>query len=162
MNNSNVALVTNASHLKVSWNCIDICTAEPDITAVHLPIVSTVLDNPGDLAAHARLHGKPFNCAHCSYSNTDIRNLPSHMRVHSRDAPFTCKMCGQKFVHSNQLIRHKPKCAKSLLKQDDWHYQKKHLIQWDSNIDHNPYVAPEWTITRCNTELSDETKMELF
>ena len=65
--------------------------------------------HPGDLAAHARSHGKLFNCAHCLYSNTDIRNLCSHMRVHSRDAPFTCKMCGQKFVHSNQLVRHKPK-----------------------------------------------------
>ena len=74
---------------------------------------------PGDLAAHVRSHGKPFNCAHCSYSNTDIWNLHSHMRVHSRDAPFTCKMCGQKFVHSNQLVRHKPKCAKNLLKQDN-------------------------------------------
>ena len=80
--------------------------------------------HPGDLAVLARSHGKPFNCAHCSYSNTDIRNLDSHMRVHSRDAPFTCKMCGQKFVHSNQLVRHKPKCASNKLKQDDWHYQK--------------------------------------
>ena len=74
--------------------------------------------HPGDLAAHARSHGKPFNCAHCSYSNTDIRNLRSHMRVHSREAPFTCKMCGQKFVHSNQLVRYKPKCASNKLKQD--------------------------------------------
>ena len=74
--------------------------------------------HPGDLAAHVRSHGKPFNCAHCSYSNTDIRNLHSHMRVHSRDAPFTCKMCRQKFVHSNQLVRHKPKCASNKLKQD--------------------------------------------
>ena len=39
--------------------------------------------HPGDLAAHARSHRKPYNCAHCSYSNTDIRNLHSHMRVHS-------------------------------------------------------------------------------
>ena len=75
--------------------------------------------HPGNLAAHARSHGKPFNCAHCSYSNTNIRNLCSHMRVHSRDTPFTCKMCGQKFVHSNQLVRHKPKCASNKLKQDD-------------------------------------------
>ena len=68
--------------------------------------------HPGDLAAHARSHGKSYDCAHCSYSNTDIRNLRSHMRVHSREAPFTCKACGQKFVHSNQLIRHRPKCTK--------------------------------------------------
>ena len=52
--------------------------------------------HPGDLAANARSHGKPFNCAHCSYSNTDIRNLCSHMRVHSREAPFTLQeICAQ-------------------------------------------------------------------
>ena len=75
--------------------------------------------HPGDLAAHARSHGKPYNCAHCLYSNTDIRNLHSHMRVHSREAPFTCKMCGQKFVHSNQLVRHKLKCPKNPPKQEN-------------------------------------------
>ena len=66
--------------------------------------------HPGDLAAHARSHRKPFDWAHCTYSNTDICNLRSHLRVHSRDAPFTCKTCGAKFVHSNQLVRHKLKC----------------------------------------------------
>ena len=68
--------------------------------------------HPGDLAAHARSHGKSHDCAHCNYSNTDVRNLRSHMRVHSREAPFTCKECEQKFVHSNQLVRHRPKCPK--------------------------------------------------
>ena len=68
--------------------------------------------HPGDLAAHVRSHGITHNCAHCSYSNTDIRNLRSHMRVHSIEAPFTCKACGQKFVHSNQLVRHRPKCTR--------------------------------------------------
>ena len=74
--------------------------------------------HPGDLAAHARLHGKLFTCAHCAYSNTDIWNLHSHMSVDSRDAPFTCKMCRQKFVHSNQLVRHTPKCTNNKLKPD--------------------------------------------
>ena len=66
--------------------------------------------HPGDLAAHAKSHGKPLNYVHCPYSNMDIQNLKSHLRVHSREAPFTCKTCGQEFVHSNQLVRHKPKC----------------------------------------------------
>ena len=68
--------------------------------------------HPGDLAAHVRSHGITHNCAHCNYSNMDIRNLRSHMRVHSREALFMCKACGQKFVHSNQLVRHRPKCTR--------------------------------------------------
>ena len=95
--------------------------ATNDVGALTIPSANCERSfrHPGDLAAHARSHGKPYNCAHCSYSNTDIRNLRSHMRVHSREAPFTCKMCGQKFVHSNQFIRHKPKCAKNPLKQEN-------------------------------------------
>ena len=36
--------------------------------------------HPGDLATHARSHGKSYDCAHCNYSNTDIRNLRSLQR----------------------------------------------------------------------------------
>ena len=79
--------------------------------------------HPGDLAAHARSHGRSYDCAHCNYSNTDIRNLRSHMRVHSREVPFTCKECDQKFVHSNQLVRHRPKCPKK--PKTEWHYWRQ-------------------------------------
>ena len=64
----------------------------------------------GDLAAHAKSHGKPHKCTHCDYENTDMRNLKSHQRTHSRVATFRCKLCGECFVHSNQLLRHRPKC----------------------------------------------------
>ena len=69
--------------------------------------------HPGDLAAHAKSHGEQHKCAHCNYSHSDIRNLKSHLRTHSRNAPFTCKLCEAKFVHSNQLVRHHPKCPKA-------------------------------------------------
>ena len=74
--------------------------------------------HPGDLAAHAKSHGEQHKCAHCNYSHSDIRNLKSHLRTHSRNAPFTCKLCEAKFVHSNQLVRHHPKCPKVLMKTD--------------------------------------------
>ena len=68
----------------------------------------------GDLASHARSHGKPHKCAHCDYENTDMRNLKSHQRTHSRAAPFKCKLCRQSFVHINQLLWHQPKCSKNI------------------------------------------------
>ena len=74
--------------------------------------------HPGDLAAHAKSHGEQHKCAHCNYSHTDIRNLESHLRTHSRNAPFTCKLCEARFVHSNQLVRHRPKCPKVLTETD--------------------------------------------
>ena len=60
--------------------------------------------HPGDLAAHAKSHGEQHKCAHCNYSHSDIRNLKSHLRTHTRNAPFTCKLCDARFVHSNQLV----------------------------------------------------------
>ena len=74
--------------------------------------------HPGDLVAHAKSHGEQHKCAHCNYSHSDIRNLKSHLRTHSSNAPFTCKLCQAKFVHSNQLVRHRPKCPKVLTKTD--------------------------------------------
>ena len=73
--------------------------------------------HPGDLAAHAKSHGKPHKCAHCNYENMDMRNLKSHQRTHSRVATFKCKLCGECFVHSNQLLRHRPKCPKIVKKE---------------------------------------------
>ena len=73
--------------------------------------------HPGDLAAHAKSHGKPHKCTHCNYENTDMRNLKSHQRTHSRVATFKCKLCGECFVHSNQLLRHRPKCPKIVEKE---------------------------------------------
>ena len=70
--------------------------------------------HPGDLVAHAKSHGEQHKCAHCNYSHSDIRNLKSHLRTHMRNAPFTCKLCDARFVHSNQLVRHRPKCPKVL------------------------------------------------
>ena len=74
--------------------------------------------HPRDLAAHAKSHGEQHKCAHYNYSNSDIRNLKSHLRTHPRYAPFTCKLCEAKFVHSNQLVQHCPKCPKVLTKTD--------------------------------------------
>ena len=73
--------------------------------------------HPGDLSAHAKSHGKPHKCVHCDYENTDMRNLKSHQRTHSRVAIFKCKLCRECFVHSNQLLRHRPKCPKSIKKE---------------------------------------------
>ena len=70
--------------------------------------------HPGDLSSHAKSHGKPLKCTHCNYENTDKRSLKSHLGTHSRVATFKCKLCGKLFVHSNQLLHHRPKCPKNV------------------------------------------------
>ena len=75
--------------------------------------------HPGDLAAHAKSHGMTHNCAHCSYTNSDLRNLKLHLHTHSRDTPFKCKLCDACFVHSNQLVRHHSKCPKNIMVESE-------------------------------------------
>ena len=75
--------------------------------------------HPGDLAAHAKSHETTHRCAHCSYTNSDCHNLKSHLRTHSRDTPFKCKLCDARFVHSNQLVRHHSKCPKNIMAETE-------------------------------------------
>ena len=36
-----------------------------------------------------------------------------HMSIHTQKKWFKCKYCEEKFVHTMQLVRHYPKCAKN-------------------------------------------------
>ena len=61
--------------------------------------------------AHLKAHtSKPINCEYCNYKNTDKRNVPAHMRVHSDELPFSCILCGKRFKWQEQKKRHLPNC----------------------------------------------------
>ena len=49
-----------------------------------------------DLVKHEHMHsGVVYQCSHCTYSNTDERNYNQHLRKHTKETPFMCKMCGR-------------------------------------------------------------------
>ena len=39
--------------------------------------------------------GVVYKCSQCKYSNPDERNYNQHLRKHTKETPYQCKMCGE-------------------------------------------------------------------
>lgn len=50
--------------------------------------------------------GKSFVCNCCGKKLACLKNLKTHMRVHTGEKPFVCALCGKRFSDSSNLKRH--------------------------------------------------------
>ena len=68
----------------------------------------------GELSLHVEVHNKLwYDCSKCDFSTKLVKYLKEHQKSHNKELPYSCDLCGQRFLWRSGVKRHKEKDHKN-------------------------------------------------
>ncbi|KAJ8684441.1 hypothetical protein QAD02_020233 [Eretmocerus hayati] len=102
-------------------------SARPSKTPLHERLYTCPIEScdrrfsrSDELTRHIRTHTgqKPFQCRICMRSFSRSDHLTTHVRTHTGEKPFGCDQCGRKFARSDEKKRHVKVHSKQRLRRE--------------------------------------------
>ncbi|CAF1501693.1 unnamed protein product [Rotaria magnacalcarata] len=172
INNNEVLRLTNNNRQKISLND-NPRVRGPKSTRFTCPICGLITVSMERLQKHVNQHGQILHletykperklstllCEKCKATFSSTYALRKHLRVHTRDKPFSCDFCGSKFSQWGNLRHHIqrhlgispyacPYCKKTFIAPC------KLEVHIRGHLDERPYVCDRCQATfRCNDDL---------
>ena len=64
----------------------------------------------GELTLRIEIHNKLwYDCKKCDFSTKLVKYLKKHEKSHKKELPYSCDLCGQRFLWRSGVKRHKEK-----------------------------------------------------